>query len=121
MKYGALLGWGICIYAIMALVWSGLVMYGFAGTIVARGLELFVLIVVATIAGRSLRFHSWKDILPYPLCWAIVVGFLDVVYSVPFGGWEIYSDWNIWVGYALVVLVPLIGPYTHMRHGTMEA
>lgn len=110
MKYGALLGWGIVIYAIMALAWSGLVIYGFAGTLVSRILVLCVLIIVTTIAARTLRFHSWKDILPYSCTWAVMMGLLDAIYTVPFSGWSIFSDWNLWIGYTLVAIVPLLVP-----------
>jgi hypothetical protein len=115
MKYGALVGWGIVIYAVMSLAWSGIVIYGFAGTLLARLLELLVLVIVATIAGRSLKLHSWKDIVPYSLAWALMMAALDAVFSVPFAGWAIYADWNLWLGYALVALVPLIAPKTRMH------
>ncbi len=110
MKFGALLGWGIVIYAVMSLAWSGLVIYGLAGTLVSRILVLCVLIIVTSIAGRSLRYHSWKDILPYSAFWAVMMGLFDGVYTVPFAGWAIYGDWNLWVGYALVAVVPLFTP-----------
>jgi hypothetical protein len=112
VKYGKLLGWGIVIYAIMALAWSGLVIYGFAGTLAARLLELLVLAVVATIAGRSLPFHSWTDILPYSIFWAIEAVFLDAILNVPYAGWGMYADWNVWLGYALVAAIPLLAPRT---------
>ncbi len=110
MKYGALLGWGIVIYAVMSLLWSGLVIYGMADSLLSLILRLCVLIVVTTIAGRSLRFHSWKDILPYSIFWAGTMALLDAVYTVPFSGWSIYADWLLWVGYALVAIIPLLTP-----------
>ncbi len=115
MKYGTLVGWGIVIYAVMALAWSGIVIYGFAGTFLARLFELLVLTFVATIAGRALRHHSWKDILPYSLAWALMMAVFDALFSVPFAGWAIYADWNLWLGYALVALVPLIAPKTRIH------
>ena len=120
MKYGKLLGWGIVIYAVMALAWSGFAIYGLTGTLTSRLLQLLVLIIVTTIAARSLKFHSWKDILPYSILWAILMGLLDIVYSVPFGGWGIYSDWNLWVGYTLVILVPLLAPKTRALPASHE-
>ena len=118
MKYAALLGWGICVYAVMTLAWTGISLYGFGGTLGGRIAGLLALIAVLTIAGRSLRFHSWKDILPYSLMWVVMMGVLDAIYSVPFTGWEIYMDWNLWVGYALVALVPLLAPHTRrVPHG----
>jgi hypothetical protein len=117
MKYGAALGWGIVIYAIVYLAWSALVLYGFVYGFFPRVISLVVLAIVATIAGRSLRFHTWKDILPYSITWAIVVGLLDAVFTVPYAGWQLYADWNIWVGYVLVAAVPLIAPYTRGKIG----
>ena len=115
MKYFSALGWGIVIYALMYLAWSGFVIYGFAQGIGPRICGLAVLVLVSTIAGRALKFSSWKDVLPYSIAWCVVVALLDIVFTVPFSGWGLYSDWNIWIGYALVVLVPLLAPYTRQK------
>lgn len=112
MRYGALLGWGIVMYAIMFLLWSGFVLYGFVEGLLPRIVGLSVLIALALLAGRSLRFHLWRDILPYSIAWTIVVVVLDVVFTVPFTGWALFSDWNIWVGYAMILFVPLLAPYS---------
>ncbi len=114
MRYGSLIGWGIVIYAVMFLVWNGLIQHAVTGG-ASRILLLLTLVITATIAGRSLRFSSAKDILPYSISWMIVVALLDAVYSVPSAGWQLYTDWNVWVGYILVVAVPLLAPYTRVR------
>ncbi len=112
MKWGALVGWGIVIYSVVFLSWYGLFIHGYTSGILPHIVQNLVLIIVAVIAGRSLRFRSWKDILPYSFAWALMMGLLDIVYSVPFGGWQIYYDWNLWVGYAFVLLLPLLAPLT---------
>ena len=117
MKFDALIGWGIVIYAVMRLTWDGLVIYGITSGFTPRIIELAMLVILATIAGRSLRFASWKDVLPYSLSWAVIAALLDMVYTVPFSGWQMYSDWNVWVGYAFVVLLPLMAPRTRRAHG----
>ncbi|MBI5457273.1 hypothetical protein HY971_00920 [Candidatus Kaiserbacteria bacterium] len=108
-----LIGWGIVIYAVMSLAWSGLVIYGLAGGLSSLIFRLSILILVTTIAGRSLRLHSWIDVLPYSLFWALSMGVLDAVYAVPFSGWVLYADWSLWVGYGLVAIVPLFTPLMH--------
>lgn len=113
MKYGALLGWGIVIYAVMSLLWSGLVIYGMADSLLSLAIRLCVLLFIASIAGRSLRVHSWQDVLPYSVFWAATMALLDAVYTVPFSGWTMYADWRLWVGYALVAIIPLLAPYRH--------
>ena len=115
MKYASMLGWGIVIYAVMYLAWSGLVLYGFTAGFLPRMLAIIILIVPATIAAHSLKFSSWKDILPHSIGWAIIVILLDMVFSVPYSGWQLYADWNVWVGYALVAGVPLLAPLTKRR------
>ncbi len=112
MKYGARLSWGIVIYAIIYLFSNGLSIYGVSGlwAILSR---LLMLVIVSTVAGRSLGFKSWKDILPYSIFWAFTVICLDVVFTmIPFSGMQMYSNVNIWIGYALVALLPLAAPQT---------
>ena len=107
MKYGALLGWGIVIYSVVFLVWSGFIAYGFIGGLAPALMAFLALIVVSVIAGRSLHFHSWKDVLPYSIAWAVMIALLDAVFAVPFSGWGIYAETNVLMGYFLVVTVPL--------------
>ena len=118
MKFGAALGWGIGIYAVMGFAWSLIAVYGYGGMLLSRFAELLVLVVVATIAARSLRFHSWKDILPYSVLWATIAASLDAALNVPSIGWQLFYDWNIWLGYTLLVVVPLFAPYTRPLPGT---
>ena len=116
----AVLAWGVVIYAIMFLTWNGLAIYGLSNGIIPRLFQLAVLIAVMTVAARTLRFTTWHDILPYSLSWAVIVALLDAVFAVPFGGWQIYQDWNIWVGYTLVAVLPLLAPYARRIPGHEE-
>lgn len=108
MRYGALFGWGIVIYAVMYLITSGLVVYGVVGGILAILFKFAGLIVTPAIAGRSLNFSSWKDIAPYSASWAIIVALLDAVFWFPYAGFAMYFSWGVWFGYALIFLVPII-------------
>jgi hypothetical protein len=116
MRFAAMLGWGIAIYAIVFLTWSGLVIHGFTGSPLSQVIVLGALIAVAIIGGRSLGFRSWKDILPYSFSWMVIVALLDAVYAVPYAGWGLYLDWNIWVGYLLVLVVPLLAVVLRRTH-----
>ncbi|MEY4747090.1 MAG: hypothetical protein RLZZ416_139 [Candidatus Parcubacteria bacterium] len=112
MRFGATVGWGVVIYAIMALSWSLMSTYSISGTLLSRILELVVLVVTTTIAGRSLHLHAWRDILPYSIAWTAVAFVIDALLNVPLIGWQLFADWNVWIGYALVVVVPLFSPQT---------
>lgn len=111
MKLGALFGWGIVIYAIMFLVWSAFVTYGFVDGFLPRAVGFVTLVLTALIAGRSLRANSWRDILPNSLAWAFMMAIFDGVMSVPFAGWQIFTDWSVWFGYMVVVIAPLLALY----------
>lgn len=115
MQYGKLLGWGIVIYAVMFLVWSGFVTYGFIEGFAPRVTSLLILIGITTYAGLSLRFHRWPDILPYSLSWALLMAVMDWIFSVPYTGWQVYLDWNIWFGYAVVAITPLFAPHFRLE------
>lgn len=111
LKFGSLLGWGIMIYAVMFLMWSAFVTYGFVEGFAPRVVTFVILIATTVIAGRSLRANSSRDILPYSISWGVMMVILDSVMSVPLAGWQIFADWNIWFGYAIVVLAPLLALY----------
>jgi hypothetical protein len=113
MEYLARLSWGVVIYAIMFLLWNIFVLYGFVGGIYPRALGMLVLVTLALIAGRAILFASWRDILPYSVGWMVIAGIFDSIVSVPYTGWSIFLDWNLWVGYALIVCVPLFAPLSH--------
>lgn len=113
MKSGALFGWGIVIYAIPTLAWSAMALYGWNAGFAPRLVEFFILAAVCIVAGKSLRFRTWKDILPYSIVWALVVAILDGVFTYPSQGFALYQAWISWAGYALVAVLPLFS--THFR------
>jgi hypothetical protein len=114
MKFGALFGWGIVIYAIMYLSLQIFAVHGVGG-LSSHILAIIILLVVTTIAGRSLKFRSWSDIAPYSFFWMLEVIAIDALITLPYSGSIMYSDWRIWVGYVLVAVFPLCAPYTQHR------
>lgn len=114
-------GWGVLIYAVMYLVWSGLVIYGLSLGILSLAIRILTLVVITTIAARSIRMGSWKDILPYSASWAVVALVLDALFLVPFSGWALYASWSVWVGYALVAIVPLVTSLSRRKSAATAA
>lgn len=114
MKYFSIVGWGIAIYAIMSLMWSGFITHGFVEGLAPRIVGMVVLIGLALYAGSSLRLGQWSDILPYSIGWAVMMGILDAIFSVPYVGWQLYADLNVWFGYILVLVAPLFAPYLRL-------
>ncbi|MDB5188343.1 MAG: hypothetical protein JWO50_863 [Candidatus Kaiserbacteria bacterium] len=114
MKFGALFGQGIVIYAVMYLALQIFAIHGFSG-LSSHIVAIVILVIIATIAGRSLKFRSWTDIAPYSFFWMLEVIAIDAIVTLPYVGTIMYSDWRIWVGYVLVALFPLCAPYTQHR------
>ncbi len=121
MKWGKLFGWGIAIYAAVFLAWSILVIHGFIEGLAPRALLAATLAAVLVVAGRDLRLHQWYDVLPYSIGWILIIIVFDLVCAVPVSGWEIWHDWNIWVGYLMVLLVPLLTVSPRKRHSHARA
>ena len=107
MRLGALLGWGIVIYAVVWLAWSLFGVYAWTSGVLPRVAEILVLLIVCVAAGSSLRYRSWKDILPYSIGWALVALAIDALFSAPTHNWTLFSLWTTWLGYALIALFPL--------------
>jgi len=112
MRLGSLFGWGLVIYAIAYLEWSAFVVYGLAGTTTPRICQFATLVTLALIAGRSLKYRTWKDILPYSLGWVAVIAALDALFAAPFDGLSFYLNGSLWFGYSIVAFVPLFAPFT---------
>ncbi len=108
MNLRALIGWGIVIYATLYLVWSALAIHNLSGNFLSRIVIFATLITVAAIATRALRLSTERDVAPFAIGWVVVAMLLDAIIVVPGAGWAIYTNWNLWVGYVLLLLVPLI-------------
>ena len=104
---GKALGWGLVIYAVMYLLWSGLVIYGLSFGVSSLVLRVVALAVLVTIAARSLHLTERMDVVPHSVTWAVVAVILDAIFLVPFSGWSLYAEWSVWAGYALVAIIPL--------------
>jgi hypothetical protein len=109
------ISWGIAIYAVMYLAWSGLVIYGLSFGLVSLIIRLAVLVAVTSAAVRSLRVVSPLDVLPYSIAWGVVAAILDSIFLVPFAGWSLYTEWSVLLGYALVALIPFAISYVFSR------
>jgi hypothetical protein len=109
------IGWGIVIYAVMYLAWSGLVIYGLSLGYLSLVLRLVVLYFITNIAARSMRLFNAKDLLAYAALWAIAAAILDAVFLVPFSGWGLYASLSVWFGYALIIAMPVAGSYWRRR------
>ena len=108
MDLDARIGWGIVIYAVAYLAWSGMSIYGWTQGALPYLVELLILAVVCAWAGSALKFRTWADILPYSIGWAVIAAALDSLYVVPFQSWGWYQELSPWIFYLLIVFLPLL-------------
>lgn len=106
MNYKKLFGFGILIWAAVYLVASAFVAYKAMDQLWARIVVELALIVAAYLAARNLSLGSVKEIAKYSVSWAVIAVVLDLLLTVPFAGWEIFSQWDIYLGYLLIIVVP---------------
>lgn len=111
MDLDARIGWGIVIYAVAFLIWSGMGIYGITQGVLPYFIELIVLAIVCASAGSALKFKSWADILPYSIGWAVIAAALDSLYVVPFQTWGWYQELSPWIFYLLIVYLPLLSVF----------
>lgn len=108
MRWGTLFGWGIGIYATFFLLQTIFIVYGFVDSLASAFVSVILLVVLSFYAGTRTRLSSWKDIAPYSVTWAVIAAVLDGVLSLPYGGWTVYSNPTILIGYAIIVIAPLL-------------
>jgi hypothetical protein len=87
-----------------------MVTWGIQNGLLAKLFVFLAVAVTAVIAGRSLRFTTWKDILPHSLGFVVMMGLQDALFVVSVHGWNIYSDLSLWIVYAIVACAPLLAP-----------
>lgn len=102
----ATLGWGVVMYAIMYLAWSGFALYGLTAGVFGLIARLLILAAVTTIAARDLKV-SWLAVPKYSAFWALTAAILDIILLVPFTGFAFYAAWNVWFGYISIIVIPM--------------
>tara|TARA_B100000315_G_C14319694_1_gene470207 strand:+ start:80 stop:418 length:339 start_codon:yes stop_codon:yes gene_type:complete len=108
MNYKKLFGLGALIWISAYITASLFVAYKAVDALPAKIIIPIVIGIVAYFAGKNLKLKSIKKILPYSIGWLVIGLILDVIMTVPFTGWAIFAQWNLWVGYALILSIPLL-------------
>ncbi len=107
MNYKKLIGFGLLIYTAAFLVMSGFVAYGAQNSLTAKIITLLVIAIATCHAGKSVKKDSAAGIKKYSIGWVVIVFILNVLICSRFVD-NFFSQWNVWVGYALILLIPLL-------------
>lgn len=109
MNYKKIFGYGAAVWATAYITATVLMVYGMFDNVMAKAILVLIVAGAAYLAGRSLNLDSIISILKYSVVWLIMAAILDTVITVPFAGWGLFTQWNIWLGYTAILLMPLAG------------
>lgn len=109
MNYKKLFGYGAAVWAVAYIAATALMVYGMFDNVIAKAVLVLIVAGAAYLAGRGLNLGSALSILKYSAAWLIMAIILDTILTVPFAGWGLFTQWNIWLGYAVILLAPLAG------------
>lgn len=106
MNWKKAIGFGLLLWIIMFVVVSAFVAFNWYQF-------LWIQVVIAIIAGiivwilaDYVDIKNYSLALSYGLTWVIVGLILDALISYQFDN-SIFTSWTLWLGYLLVLLVPL--------------
>ncbi len=100
---------GASIWAIIFIVISALI--GFGANVQNATTDLISVVVIGLLVlllTRQLEISSKKQALQYAFGWVVTMVLLDMIITVRFTGWEIFSQWTVIVGYLLVLILPVL-------------
>ncbi len=109
MNYKKLFGYGAAVWATAFIISTALMIYGMFNNVIAKAVLVLIVAGAVYLAGRGLNLDSVVSILKYSAVWFLMAVILDAIITVPFTGWGLFTQWNIWLGYAVILLVPLAG------------
>ncbi len=64
--------------------------------------------IAAVLLAKSLKESSQNKMFLYGVLWTVIALILDAVITTRFTGWEVFGQWNIILGYLLIILAPLL-------------
>ena len=108
MNYKKLIGFGILLWIIAFVIASVFVGAKAIDSIVAKITVPIVVGIAAFFVGKNLKLKSISETLKYSATWIVIGVLLDMAVTVPFTGWGIFAEWNVWLGYFFVLTAPLL-------------
>jgi hypothetical protein len=109
MKILKIIGFGALIYAVAFVVVSAFIGFQIPSDNLAVKLATIGCVLLTIIlAAKSLKVSSAKEMLGYSFIWVIINLLLDILITARFTGWAVFGQWNILLGYLLILIVPLL-------------
>ena len=107
-KYCKFLGYGGIIWGVAFIVASLFVGFKVSSQIIIQGITTLAVVITAFLLAKSLNVSAIKEMLKYSFSWVVVGLILDALITARFTGWGFFSRWDIWLGYLLILVIPLL-------------
>lgn len=109
MNYLKIISFGALIWAVAFIIVS--IFIGFkvpSNNPAVNAITVLAVAFTSFLLAKSLKLNSAKEMLKNTVGWLIVGLILDSVATVQFAGWHIFWQWNVIVGYLIIVFLPLL-------------
>ncbi len=107
MNWKKAIGFGVLLWIIMFVVVSVLVGFDVYKYLWVQVVAAIIAGVVSLVLAGYVKPHKAGLALGYGLTWVIVGIILDLIITTRFDP-TVFSSWILWLGYALVLLAPLL-------------
>ena len=100
-------GYGVIIWVVAFIVASIFVGFQITG-MWKQIITTLAVVIAAFMLAKKLNISSVKEMLKYSFIWVVVGVILDYFITVKFTGKEFLMSKEMWIGYVLILLVPLL-------------
>lgn len=107
MNWKKAITFGIMLWVLMFVIMSVFVGFNIYNFPVTQLIGAIIAGIIAFVLAGRARPASAGAALGYGFFWIIIAAILDAVVTMRFNP-EIFSAWALWLGYALVLFVPLL-------------
>ena len=107
MDWKKSIGYGAGLYVVMFMYWSLLVAFGQGEAVWGWYVGFVVTAAAAYYAAKKLETRDWRKLIKYSVVWVVVMAALDALISIRFAEAGLFSSWELYVGYGILLLAPL--------------
>ncbi|MDD4990419.1 MAG: hypothetical protein PHW31_03875 [Candidatus Pacebacteria bacterium] len=109
MNFLKLIGYGILIWVVAFVIVS--IFIGFkvsSDNMWVKIITTLAVFIAAILLAKNLKESSQSKMFLYGILWAVIALILDAVITARFTDWEVFGQWNITLGYLLIILASLL-------------
>lgn len=107
MDFKKAIGFGVLIWILMFVVVSIFIGFNIYDKAIVKILTAIIGGIIVFIIAGKVKLETKNIALSYGIMWVLTGIILDAIITMRFNS-KIFSDWSLWLGYVLVLLVPLL-------------